>query len=195
MGESDVKPVKPRWLPGFPPLLWATAVWLTLFVSSAFLMLAFGSRLLQVNTKNMYSNAAQLCTVESLTISKNAPSKEHAICMQAFLHAAKPLATINEKPNKRNTFKASKSAHYKVPKPVKLQKASLHTQTRAFCFTAVQTTDSWWHGFSWSGSPRHGLLSRVHVAEAEWNTVGQRDSSPNSWGILGKVWVKSSWQF
>lgn len=54
----------------------------------------------------------------SLTISKNARSKEHAICMQAFLRAAKLLATINEKANERNTFKASKSAHYKVFKPV-----------------------------------------------------------------------------
>lgn len=54
----------------------------------------------------------------SLTISKNAPSKEHAICMQAFLHAAKLLATINEEPNERNTLNASKSAHYKVPRPV-----------------------------------------------------------------------------
>lgn len=115
----------------------------------------------------MYSKAAQLCTVKASQFPKNAPSKEHAICMQAFLHAAKLLATMNEKPNERNTFKASESAHCKVPKPVKLQKASLHTQTRAFCSTAVQTTDSWWHGFSWSGSPRHGLLSRAHVAQAE----------------------------
>lgn len=148
----------------------------------------------------------------SLTISKNASSKQHAICMQAFLHAAKLLATINEKPNERNTSNASKSAHYKVSEPVvekclaipteAAKSITSHTRHVRFASQRYKQLDSWWHGFSWSDSPRHGLPSRAHVARAKWNTsefrqaaVGQKNSSLNSWGMMGKVWVKSSWQF
>lgn len=154
----------------------------------------FGGRLLQVNTKNMYSNAAQLC---SLTISKNAPSKEHAICMQAFLHAAEPLATINEKPNEGNTFKASKSAHYKVPKPVfgkclvipmgVAKSITSHTDTCVLLhsgtnnrFMVAPVLLERLSSSSRPAEPRSCGSSRVKHSKFQQAAVGQKDSSPNS---------------
>lgn len=65
--------------PVFPPLLWSAAfVFRSLcFAQSAFQMLALRCGLLEVNTKNMYSKATQLCAVKSPTISENAPSKKN----------------------------------------------------------------------------------------------------------------------
>lgn len=73
-----------------------------------------------------------------------------------------------------------------------------HHLTHTLSHTALHTTNSWWHGFSWSGSLPHGPLSRAHVANSEWNTLdccwqpeAKKDSSLNSHSIMGKVWVKS----
>lgn len=136
----------------------------------------------------------------SLTISKNAPSKEHAICMQAFLHAAKLLATINEEPNERNTLNGSvqspQTSGWKMSSSTdgSCTKHHFTHTTRAFCFTAVQTTDSRRHGFCWSGSPRHGLPSRTHVARAEWNTLNFSSCGPKRHRTAEALWERCGWR-
>lgn len=129
----------------------------------------------------------------SLTISKNARSKGHAICMRAFLHAAKLLATINE----RNTFNASKSAHYKVPEPAVEKCLAISTEvaksitshTHDTCVLLHSGTNNsfmvaWvlleWLSSSRPAEPRSCGSSRVKHSEFQQAAVGQRDSSPSS---------------
>lgn len=53
--------------------------------------------------------------------------------------------------------------HYQL----KSQKASSDTHSHTFSITVVHTTNSRWHGLSWSGSSSHGPLSRAHVAHSK----------------------------
>lgn len=63
----------------FPPLLWSAAFVprALCFAQSAFRLLALRFGLLEFNTKNMYSEAAQLCALKSLAIAENARSEKN----------------------------------------------------------------------------------------------------------------------
>lgn len=121
---------------------------------------------------------------KGFTISKNALGKNLTICMQAFLsryptkkgEKKKRKLKWTESPLKQQTaFCYTLKMCSKMSYQLKSQKATYHTHS------LPHTTNSHWHGFSWSGSLSCGPLSRVHVANS---------NVKHSWLLLAAVGPK-----
>lgn len=81
--------------------------------------LVFCSRLYDVNTKNMYSRAAQLCTVKATKFPKTPLAKNMQYACKCF-QVAKLLPAKKGKSIQWNTFKATKLCWLSRPQPVKI---------------------------------------------------------------------------